>query len=66
MKPSEVKREMMAFVDGGSFITCTQLTQFLGCKDGPTVKQNYLQGLDRVSNKFYFIPDVVDRLMERR
>ena len=66
MKSSEVKKEMMMFVDGGSFITCTQLTQFLGCKDNKTVKNNYLVGLERVSNKFYFIPDVVQRLMDRR
>ena len=63
MDKRELKKEMKAHT-GGSFITARQLTIFLGARDQHKVREKYLRGLDRVSGKYYFIPDVVNRLME--
>lgn len=63
MDKRELKAEMKRYT-GGGFITAKQLTSFLGAKDQYKVREKYLLGLDRVSGKYYFIPDVVTRLME--
>ena len=60
MLKSEITKDMKAAV-GSSFITKKQLKEYIGCKDIGTVDK-YLYGLERVSGKYYFIPDVAESL----
>ena len=48
---------------GSPFITQTSFAHFLGVSRGTAKK--YLDGLDAIDGKYYFIPDVADRLMSR-
>ena len=64
MERRELIRSMMHSVDGASFITCTEVTRFLGLTNNTRVKKKYLIGLDRVG-RGYFIPDVATRIHER-
>lgn len=50
---------------GSSFITLKELTTYLGHKDPQKIRRKYCTGLERVGVS-YFIPDVVDRIMEAR
>lgn len=50
---------------GGSFITATQLQKYLGAKSHHSVEK-YLIGLDRISDRYYFIPDVAESLIAYR
>lgn len=66
MNYSEVKKELERSIDGSSFCTLQQVVRFMGLKNPDRVKKTYLDGLDRVNGKFYFVPDVARRLCERR
>lgn len=48
-------------MDGADFITLKALGDFMGIKD-PKACRRYVQGLPRISNRYYFIPDVAERL----
>ena len=50
---------------GAAFITRGQLAKLMGMKD-PHRVDRYLRGLDRIDKKYYYIPDVVEALIERR
>jgi len=63
MTNSELKRELRRFTDGAEFITLKQISAFMGIKD-PKGCRRYVYGLPRISNKYYFIPDVAERLFE--
>ena len=67
MTATEVKKEMTAYVRGGSFITLTQLTVFMGYSKNSAkeVKSKYLTGLEKVGSS-YFIPDVVKSVMRQK
>ena len=52
---------MKRFMDGADFITLKALGDFMGIKD-PKACRRYVQGLPRISNRYYFIPDVAERL----
>lgn len=47
---------------GGYYITKTQLARFIGAKRSETVRQ-YVEGLAVLNKRYYFIPDVVERMM---
>lgn len=49
---------------GAGFITRQGLSRFMGVKD-PRNVDKYLAGLERVSGKYYFIPDVADSLIAK-
>lgn len=66
MTKQEICRSLERVSGTAAFITATQLTQALGMKTVWRVQKNYLEGLDRVDGKYYFIPDVAKVLMERR
>ena len=55
-----VKR--MTAATGGYFITKTQLARFIGAKRSETVRQ-YVDGLPVLNNRYYFIPEVAERMM---
>lgn len=65
MTKQEIQRDMRAFV-GGGFITRTQFAAYMGIKDPRKAKTKFLEGLEKVDGKFYFIPDVARALYERR
>ena len=63
MNKQNLKTEMVKFVGGGSFIRKYELARFMGFKD-PNTANRYLAGLECVGRGYYFIPDVVDRLID--
>ena len=63
MNKNSLKTEMVRFVGGSSFIKKVQLAHFMGFKD-PNSCNKYLSGLESVSRGLYFIPDIVDRLID--
>ena len=58
-------RDMKQAAGGASFITVSQVTNYLGLKNNSRVKKEYLADLDRVG-KMYYIPDVCQSLMDKR
>ena len=64
MERQELIRAMMHSVGGASFITCTEVTRFLGLTNNTRVRDKYLRDLDRVG-RGYFIPDVARKIHEK-
>lgn len=63
MQKHELVAAMKPYAQGAAVITRQELAHFLGVKN-PAHADRYLAGLQRISGKYYFIPDVADRLME--
>lgn len=63
MKKNEIIKDMQSNI-GSSFITRKKLADYLGRKD-PKDVDKYLIGLDRLGTT-YFVPDVVERMMEMK
>lgn len=63
MNKKTLKDEMTSFVGGGGFIKKVELARFMGFKD-PNSCNRYLAGLECVGRGYFFIPDVVDRLID--
>lgn len=61
MTKSDLVKTMTAST-GGYFITKTQLAKFIGAKRSETVRQ-YVEDLPVLNNKYYFIPEVAERMM---
>jgi len=63
---TELKKDMMQSVNGASFISLTQLANFLGYSKNSMkeVRSKYVAGLDKIGTGYY-IPDVVTRVMEQ-
>lgn len=66
MTATELKKDMMQSVNGASFISLTQLANFLGYSKNSMkeVRSKYVAGLDKIGTGYY-IPDVVTRVMEQ-
>lgn len=67
MEKREVKRALQSHVGGAMTMSCSQLETFLGVGHAKAV--DLLKGLDILelgSVRRYFIPDVAERIMERR
>lgn len=66
MTSTELKKDMMQSVNGASFISLTQLANFLGYSKNSMkeVRSKYVAGLDKIGTGYY-IPDVVTRVMEQ-
>ena len=47
---------------GSYYITKTQLARFIGAKRSETVRQ-YVEDLPVLRKRYYFIPDVAERMM---
>ena len=59
MTARDIERDMKASLDGASFITPSQLAQYLGQKNTTRVKNRYLKDVFRLEGtKKYFVPDV--------
>ena len=68
MTQTDLKKEMIRYVNGGMFITLKELTLFLGYSGQSTkeVKGKFITPDVGKVGKMYFIPDVVQSVMERR
>lgn len=65
MKRIDLIADMKKFVGGGGFVTRKQTAEYMGLKDPHSVDK-HLNGLERVNGKYYFIPDVVDQLLDNQ
>lgn len=65
MTKQDLIHSMQSANDGSAFITVTELCRYLGKHSRERVKAQYLNGLDRIG-KAYFVPDVAERIMQRR
>ena len=50
--------------EGASFITKTRLAKFIGAKRAETVGR-YVEGLQVLNKKYYFIPEVAERIVDK-
>lgn len=63
MQKNELVEAMKPYANGAAVITRQELAHFLGICN-PAHVDHYLNGLQRISGKYYFIPDVADVLLE--
>ena len=63
MTKKELVADMKKHVDGASFITITSLQKYMGVRSHHSVDK-YIVGLERINNRYYFIPDVVDSILQ--
>lgn len=61
MDRRSVRIRMERYVNGASFITSGQLMGFLNVSR--STAQRKLRGLESLDGKYYFIPDVVEKLL---
>ena len=61
MTESELVKAMTR-QEGGYFITKTRLAKFIGAKRSETVSR-YVDGLTVLNKRYYFIPDVVQKMI---
>ena len=50
---------------GGGFMTRQRFAAYMGIRDPRRAKEKYLNKLDAVDGKYYFIPDIVSELIRR-
>ncbi len=65
MVKQEIVRRFEKETRGQAFVTAAQFAGLMGMKDQGYAKRTYLKGLEAVDGKYYFIPDVAKKLMER-
>lgn len=65
MTKAELTADLRRYCQGSGFITRKQLSGYFRVKE-PRVIDKYLEGLERVSDKYYFIGDVSERIMKYR
>ena len=65
MNKAALKEAMIRHVGGAHFIRKYELAQFMDMKD-PNTCNRYLAALERVGKDYYFIPDVVEAIIERQ
>ena len=62
MDKRELVRDMKTYT-GSSFITKEQLRKYIGVSNNRYIDK-YLKDVERLSGKYYFIPEVAGRLKE--
>lgn len=65
MTKTELSADLRRHGGGSGFITRKQLADYFGVAE-PRVIDKYLEGLERVSAKYYFIGDVSDNILKHR
>lgn len=55
----------MRGLTGSGFITRIELAKYMGT-NSPKSVDRYLTELERIDNKYYFIPDVAESILSRR
>ena len=61
----EIMRDMEKISGTQGMITETKFAAYMGIKCAYYARKKYLDGLEIIDNKYYFISDVIDRLLER-
>lgn len=64
MVKSDIERRLRVFAKGAEFVTVTQVCGFIGQKNHGRVKA-MLNGLSAMDGKYYFVPEVAERLHKR-
>ena len=64
MTKQQLERNIERLYGRRSFITRTEFAELLGIS--PKNIGNRLDGLERIDGKYYFVPDIAQRLMDRR
>ena len=63
MNKRELEADMRRFVgNNGGFITISGIANYIGVKSHHSVDK-YVNGLERINGKYYFIPDVADSML---
>lgn len=62
----ELIRELQKVGESQVFMTASQFAKCMGIKDTYYAKRRYLSELERVSGKYYFIPDVARVILNNR
>ena len=65
MTKTELSADLRRHGGGSGFITRKQLADYFGVAE-PRAIDKYLQGLERVSDKYYFIADVSENILRYR
>ena len=62
MNKQDIKRALQNGSSAKGFITAKEFSQVMGIKTADHAKKKYLNGLERISGKYYLIEDVADKL----
>ena len=62
MDQQTLRRSMERHVNGASFITASQFQKYMGISRSTAERK--LRSLEKVDGKYYFIPDVVAKMMK--
>ena len=65
MTKTELSNDLRRHGGGSGFITRKQLADYFGVSE-PRAIDKYLDGLEKVSNKYYFISDVSEKILTFR
>ena len=65
MTKTELNADLRRHSSGSGFITRKQLAKYFGVAE-PRAIDKYLEGLERVSDKYYFITDVSENILKFR
>ena len=63
MTKKDLIADMKQTVGGGGFITLSGIAAYVGVKSHHSVDK-YVNGLERINKKYYFIPDVADQMIK--
>lgn len=66
MQLKDIKRELSSAAGGAGMITKSQLLRYMGRSIHSRSSKTYLEGLEAVDGKYYFISDVAKRLYMRQ
>lgn len=62
MKKKDLVNSLKQYANGGAMITRGGIAHFLGLKN-PANADKYINGLQGISGKYYYIPDVADNML---
>lgn len=65
MTKTELNTDLRRHCNGSGFITRKQLADYFG-RSEPRAIDKYLEGLERVSGKYFFISDVSESILRYR
>lgn len=65
MTKAELSKDLKRHGGGAGFITRKQLADYFGVSE-PRAIDKYLQGLERVSGKYYFVEDVSAQILRHK
>lgn len=66
MTKQGVKKALERVSQSQGFVTATQFAHFMGIKTADYAKKQFLNGLECVNGKYYFIEDITEEIMKNR